>query len=181
MNFEEFEDIVVNLIALHDGGELVGRARLQWEAYLLHRSGANFDLPDPFTYHDYGPYSGALVYGLLDARANDRIEIEEALGRYAIRYEIFRLKGDRDGHGDLGDLPAGHARPLVRELQEVSDLVLELAAAIVFLREEWGYGPDAEAETAVRKPLKATEERMGKALDLLSKLGLRREAGAVTA
>lgn len=178
MNFEAMEDIVVNLIALHDGGELVGRARLQREAYLLHRSGANFDLPDPFVYHHYGPYSSALAGGLLDARASDRIEIEEALGRYAIRYAIFRLKGDRRGYGDLGDLSAGQARSLVREMQGVSDLVLELAAAIVFLGNEGGYGADAEKETRVRKPLKATEERIGKALDLLGKLGLRREAAA---
>ena len=49
MNFEDMENIVVNLIALH-GGELVGRTRLQKEAYLLHRCGANFDLPFPFIF-----------------------------------------------------------------------------------------------------------------------------------
>lgn len=172
------EDIVVNLIALHDGRKLVGRTRLQKEAYLLHRSGANFDLPFPFTYRHYGPYSYALADGLLDARASNRIDIEERLGSYSVRYAIFRSKGDQDGHGDLGNLSARRARSLVREMQEVSDLVLELAATIVFLRDEGGYGAEAEAETAARKPLKATAERMGKALDLLGKLGLRREMAA---
>ena len=49
------EDIAAGLIALHENKELSGRKRLQKEAYLLHRCGANFDLP--FTYHHYGPYS----------------------------------------------------------------------------------------------------------------------------
>ena len=166
------EDIVVNLIALHDEGKLVGRTRLQKEAYLLHRCGGNFELPFPFVYHHYGPYSHALADGLLDAHASHRINIEERLGSYGISYAIFRLNGDRDGHGNLGDLSARHALSLVQAMQAVSDLVLELAASIVFLRKESGYGPDAEAETEARKPLKATPERMKQALALLSKLGL---------
>lgn len=179
MNVEDMvEDIVVNLIALHDGGELVGRTRLQKEAYLLHRCGGNFDLPFPFIYHHYGPYSHALADGVLDARAGGRIEIEERLGSYGIRYAIFRSQGDADAPDGLGDLPARQARSLVRAMQEVSDLVLELAASIVFLRDEGGYGPEAEAETEARKPLKATPERMGKARVLLRELGLSRAPAA---
>ena len=171
------EDIVVNLIALH-GGKLVGRTRLQKEAYLLHRCGGNFDLPFPFVYHHYGPYSHALADGLLDAHDGERIQIEERLGSYGIRYAIFRLKGDADAPDGLGDLTASQAGSLVRAMQVVSDLVLELAASIVFLREEGGYGPDAEAETEARKPLKATAERMEKARGLLRELGLSRAPAA---
>lgn len=174
MNFEDIEDIVVDLIALHDG-ELVGRTRLQKEAYLLHRCGANFDLPFPFIYHHYGPYSLALADGLIDAHAGDRIDVEERLGSYGIRYAIFRSKGDHDAPDRLGDLSADRVRSLLREMQDVSDIVLELAAAIVFLREEGGYAHDAMEETKARKPLKATEARMEQALTLLRKLGLDHE------
>ncbi len=166
------EDIVVNLIALHDGGELVGRTRLQKEAYLLHRCGANYDLPFPFTYHHYGPYSHALAEGVIDARASDRIDIEERLGSYGIRYAVFRLKGEHDARDGLGELSADRGRSLLKELQAVSDIVLELASTIVFLREEAGYGRDAAKETKARKPLKATSERMEQAAALLRKLGL---------
>ena len=174
MNFEDMENIVVNLIALH-GGELVGRTRLQKEAYLLHRCGANFDLPFPFIYHHYGPYSLALADGLIDAHAGERIDVEERLGSYGIRYAIFRSK-DHDAPDRLGDLPAARVRSLLREMQDVSDIVLELAAAIVFLREEGGYVDDAVKETKARKPLKATPPRVEQALLLLRKLGLEREA-----
>ena len=55
------EDIAAGLIALHENKELSGRKRLQKEAYLLHRCGADFDLP--FTYHHYGPYSRIIHKG----------------------------------------------------------------------------------------------------------------------
>ena len=82
------EDIVTDLVALH-GGDLVGRTRLQKLSYLLHRCGANFDAP--FVYHYYGPYSFDLADGCVDARINNKIEIEERTGGYGIRYSIFRV------------------------------------------------------------------------------------------
>ena len=171
-------DIVVDLIALHDG-EIVGRTRLQKEAYLLHRCGANLDLS--FIYHHYGPYSFVLVDGLIDARADGRIEIEERLGSYGIRYAIFRSKGSHGSGERLGDLPATSVRSLLEKMHEVSDIVLELAATIVFLREDGGYEHDAMEETKARKPLKATRDRMEQALVLLRKLGLEQEATAASA
>ncbi len=168
-------DIVVNLIAQH-GGRLIGRTRLQKETYLLHRCGANLGLP--FTYHHYGPYSFALVDGLVDARADGRIEMEERLGSYGIRYAIFKSKDDAGAADGLGDLPATSVRSLLEKMQEVSDIVLELAATIAFLREDGGYGYDAVEETKARKPLKATRERMEQALVLLRKLGLEQEVSA---
>ena len=95
------EEIAVNLIKL-SRGKLVGRTRLQKEAYLLDRCGAAFGLA--FTYHYYGPYSFELAYGWEDALAEGRIEIEERFGRYSIPYSIFKLKesgGDPDNLGDL--------------------------------------------------------------------------------
>ena len=166
------EDIVVNLIAMN-GGELVGRTRLQKEAYLLHRCGADFDIP--FTYHHYGPYSFALADGLIEAHCHDMIDMEERLGSYGVRYAIFRSKDDTEAQDHLGNLSAERVRSLLEDMQEVSDIVLELAATIVYLRKEGGYGNKAMEETKARKPLKATESRMGHALMLLSKLGLDQE------
>ena len=163
------EEIVVNLIKLH-GGELVGRTRLQKEAYLLHRCGANFGLV--FTYHHYGPYSFDLADGLIDAHVEERVEIEERLGSYGIRYAIFRSREDVEMGGNLGDLSSDRGRSLLEKMQGVSDIVLELAATVVYLREEGGYGQESMDETKARKPLKATEERMDQALALLNDLGL---------
>lgn len=163
------EDIVVGLIALH-GGELVGRTRLQKEAYLLHRCGGEFDLP--FVYHHYGPYSFDLTNGWTDARAEGRIEITEKPGRHGIPYAIFRRKDNAARPKQLGALPAARARPLLKKMKEVSDIVLELAATIVFLRDEGGHPDDAIEETKARKSLKATDERIDKALSLLRELDL---------
>ena len=77
------EDVAVNLVALHSG-RLVGRTRLQKEGYLLHRSGAGFDLE--FVYHHYGPYSFELATGVKDACVHKRIEEEPRIGFHGIPY-----------------------------------------------------------------------------------------------
>ena len=167
------ENIVVDLIALH-GGELVGRTRLQKEAYLLHRCGANFGLG--FTYHHYGPYSFDLAEGLTDALAEERITIEERPGRHRVPYAIFRSKNRVERPTHLGRLSADEAHAQLQKMDKISDIVLELAATVVFLRDEWDYydkgKTDAVEETKARKPLKATEERIAKAIALLRYLGL---------
>lgn len=169
------EDIVVGLIALQ-GGELVGRTRLQKQVYLLHRCGANFDLP--FVYHHYGPYSFDLASGWTDARAEGRIEIEERPGRNGILYAIFHLKGGAKPPDRLGELSAVEVRPLLEKMTDVSDIVLELAATIVFLREDARYrdGDRAVEETKARKPFKAVGKRIDKAIALIAALGLEAES-----
>ena len=172
------EDIAVGLVALN-GGELVDRTRLQEVAYLLDRCGAEFGLP--FEYYRYGPYSFEFVGGLNDALADERIEVEERPGRHKVPYAIFRTDAERPE--TLGNLPAERAVSLLGRMKYVSDFVLELAATIVFLRDEWHYyGKDKVAaadatgaaveETKRRKSLKATPERLEKALALLREFGL---------
>ena len=167
------EDIVVALIALNDG-KLVGRTRLQKEAYLLDRCGADFGLQ--FTYHHYGPYCFDLAGGIDDARAEGRIDIEEHPGRHGVPYAIFKSGDEAEKPKCLGKLSADEARASLQRMKDVSDVVLELAATIVFLRDEWDYFGkgtiDPVDETKARKPLKATEERIDKALDLVRGLGL---------
>ncbi len=165
------EDIVVGLVALH-GGELIGRTRLQKEAYLLDRCGAEFGLA--FEYYHYGPYSFELAGGLNEAQAEGAVEIEERPGRHRVPYAVIKTAEAQPEA--IGKLQADRAAELLDRMKYVSDFVLELAATVVFLRDEWDYygkekvGP--VEETKARKPLKATEERMGKALALLRDLGL---------
>lgn len=166
------EDIVVDLIALN-GSELVGRTRLQKGAYLLHRCGANFDLF--FTYHHYGPYSFELAEGCLDACAEGRIEIEERPGRYRIRYAIFKLRKNAAPSGRLGALSADEALPFLEKIRGVSDIVLELAATIVYFLEDGYDMKRAIAETKARKPLKANAASLARANSLIHALGLDRE------
>lgn len=162
------DDIAVHLIQL-SGGEVVGRTRLQKEAYLLDRSGAALELP--FAYHYYGPYSFELAAGWEDAQAEGRIEIEERIGRYSIPYSIFKLKEAGGDPDKLGDLSAAAARTRLEKMAGVSDIVLELAATIVYLKEE-GYGERTIKELKMRKPLKATDGLIQKATDLLRSLEL---------
>ena len=68
-------------------------------------------------------------------------------------------------------MPAADARARLEKMAGVSDIVLELAAATVYLKEE-GYGERAIKELRIRKPLKATNELIEKATDLLDDLGL---------
>lgn len=160
-------DIVVALVALW-GGELIGRTRLQKGAYLLHCCGANFDLF--FVYHHYGPYSFKLAAGCADAIEERRLEMEERRGQRG-RYRVFKTGESRRS---IGALSADDTRRIVQRLKDSTDLVLELAATIVFLREEGGYRKmeDAIVETRIRKVQKATDERMERALSLVHDLGL---------
>lgn len=175
------EDIAVGLVALN-GGELVGRTRAQKVAYLLDRCGADFGLR--FTYHHYGPYCFDLANGLDAARAEGRIGHEEKLSaRHGVPYSIFTSTGGEGDPTGLGGLPAAETRKLLRRMKNESNFVLELAATVVFLRDRWHYyGKDKVAatdatgaaveETKRRKSLKATPERLDKALALLRELGL---------
>ena len=75
----------------------------------------------------------------------------------------------------LARLKSTDARERVERMKGVSDIVLELAATVVFLREN-RYGEKAVEEVKSRKPLKATKERVEKALGLLEELKLNDQA-----
>ena len=57
------------------------------------------------------------------------------------------------------------------DMASVSDVVLELAATMVFLQRN-GYAKGFVEEVRERKPLKATEDRLDRAQKLIKKLGL---------
>ena len=163
------KDVVVNLIEF-SGGKLIGRTRLQKEAYLLDCCGADLGLS--FTYHHYGPYSFELADGWDDAKAEGCIGIKEQPGRHGVPYSIFTLKEETNDTPDsFGGLSADEARVRLDKMKDVSDVVLELAATIVFLRRE-GHGEGTIEELKARKPLKATSGRIKKAVALLRALNL---------
>ena len=168
------EDIVVHVVVLN-GCELVGRMRLQKTVYLLDRCGAEFGLQ--YTYHYYGPYSFDLAGACASATADERIRtVEKISGYYGVPYAIFKSNSEEGKPQFLGKLSLDKARSFLNAMKGVSDTVLEIAATIVFLRDEWNYyrkgTVGAIDELKRRKSLKATEERIEQALALLRDLGL---------
>ena len=166
------KDVVVDIVKL-SGHELNGQTRLQREAYLLDRCGAKFGIS--FFYYHHGPYSFELADGWADAKAEDRIEIKQKLGRYDVSYLSFKKKAADANPENLGELSAADARERLQKMAQVSDVVLELAATIVFLKEN-GYSERPIEELKMRKPIKAAGGRTEKARALLCDLGLKSEA-----
>ena len=170
------EEIVVAMVALH-GNKLVGRTRMQKEVYLLERCGARLGLR--YTYHYYGPYSFDLAGGWDIAEGEGRIELDERFSDQGVPYTIFRLKEEDVRVKSIGQLSVGVARSFVEKMTKVSDIVLEVAATILFLRDQWSYYGKGEVgpveETKRRKPIKASRARLELAIALLRDLGLDKE------
>lgn len=79
----------------------------------------------------------------------------------------------------MGRLSIDKGRQFSARMDKEPNVVLELAATIVFLRDDENYGDAAVEETKGRKPLKATPAYLRKALKLLQDLGL--ESGTLSA
>ena len=163
------DDALVNLIRLN--GHSIDCERLQREAFLLTRCGADFELT--FAYRNGGPYSPEFMTAWRNARSDTRIAVKEEKTRHGTRYRVYsRSEADKDA-GTMVGLSVDDTRSRLRKMAEVSDLVLELAAAFVYLRDEEQYGERAMDELKVRKPLTTMGGvRTQRALDLLNELGL---------
>lgn len=149
------DEFLINLLRLN--GEAIGHVRLQREAYLLSRCGGQLD-EVAFIYLDGGPFSTELA---------DVAEMVRAERRFEVDGEQTRRAAAVDG------LSPDDARKKLGEMGRVTDLVLELAAAIVFIREEEHYGNTAAIkELMIRKPLSTGKGRLEGAIDLLRALGL---------
>lgn len=165
------DDIVVNLIRLN--GRQIDCERLQWEAYLLHRCGANFNVK--FIYYHGGPYSHDLASGWENARYGERIAVEESKTRHGTPYWVSRRRDNDKEPGYVDGLGSHEVRLRLEKMAEASDLVLELASAFVFLKEE--YDARAIDELKIRKP-RTTRNRdlLNRAFRLLSELELKMAA-----
>lgn len=142
------------------GGQIVGRTRLQKIAYLLTATGLDDNFR--FSYKHYGPFSEELAssakYGALLGNLIERQD-QTAWGATYSTYTIGTVQGlDKDGPRHV----------LASFAADAGSIELELAATAVFLAHE--EFEDPWAETAQRKPEKATDVRMATAKSLLVEL-----------
>jgi len=158
------EELVKTVLQAADG-EIVGRIRLQKIFYLLEQLGMGGDIR--FSYHHYGPYSEELSDAIDFAIKADKTVQEEAVKVESGFYSIYRLSNpDEPAPPKLGNLPWAQARECIRAMKAETSIVIELAATIHWLREKEDV-PDWRKELKVRKPSKADDSRIAKALDLL--------------
>jgi uncharacterized protein YwgA len=157
-------DLVAGLVALN-GGEIVGKTRLQKTVFLLEYCGLNSGLE--FTYALFGPFSSDLAEAADDAVAMGVIQSEDKPGYHQVPYTIYRTQ--EVSPQKLGDLSRDKGQRILRTLDQFSAVELELAATLIYLggdqkREQ------AELDTRQLKPLKATDQRIKRAWDLVEKL-----------
>lgn len=164
----EREDIVAAVVAA-GGGKLTSRVRLQKSVYLLDLLGleSGFD----YEYYHYGPYSRDLDNAIADAKAFDLL-VEDYDRRLSdgAPYSIFTVKGGAKPDA-FGKLAPKKASELMRKFLETNVTVLELAATIDWLwrvekRKNW------QPELKRRKSVKARQDRIEKAVNLLRDIGI---------
>jgi uncharacterized protein YwgA len=158
------EDVTVSIVALN-GGELIGRTRLQKTAFLLEQCGMDSGLE--FEYRHYGPFSADLARGCDDAEFDGRLHMAERPGSREMPYTVFTTNEPAPEY--LGNISAPEVRARLAAMRRYSDIVLEVAATIVYLRE---LGGDPVEEVKILKPHKATERRIVQAKELIHQLGL---------
>ena len=172
------ELVVVNLILLN-GGKLIGKTRLQKQAYVVDCCGAKLHELD-FIYHYYGPYSFELADGCLDAKAKGLITMEERYGRYSAPYSVYKATGAGPGQPEgIGELSPEKSKCVVDRTNRASSVALELAATAAFLQRQGVYDGRVIEELRLRKSRKATEENLKEARQLLDTLGLDASLGKV--
>jgi uncharacterized protein YwgA len=165
------EDLVRDVLFAADG-PIVGRVRIQKVFYLLNQLGLEGDFR--FSYHHYGPYSEDLSQAIDRAHYLDQTikEIERDTTDGRVSYSIFELANKADLAPDsVGSLTLEDARDLIATMKSASSVVIELAATIHWLREKEKRA-DWRAELKRRKPSKADDATIDKALGLLRQLNL---------
>lgn len=169
----ETTQLVRALVQAADG-EIVGRIRMQKIVYLLEQLGMGGKFW--FSYHHFGPYSEDLTSAIEVARFVDGSVTEEERpfggGFSGSVSSVYRLADpDQPEPAALGFLPWADAKAAVARMKRETSVVIELAATIHWLREQENVA-EWEAELKVRKPSKADDDRIGRALSLLRDLHL---------
>lgn len=153
------------VIAAHEGRRVVGRTRLQKTVKLLQR----LELPTDYLYtiFFYGPYSEGVFRDIQLLHQMGLISEEE--------------RNNPDGSAPYFVMQASEQAampelerwsPAVRRMEAADLVVLELAATYDAFREMGSDHAEALARLRHKKPSKCSEEREGRALDLLCELGL---------
>lgn len=155
-------EVIAEVVALN-GGQLVGRTRLQKSLYILEAVGLGYGFD--FDYYHYGPYSEEASILARDAVALDILTIDWTF-LDQIEFATYTSNFTPDNGPQ-----AQRRRDVLAKLKSVDSITLELAATADFLAKN-GFESDPWSETARRKPSKATAVRIEKAKALLSSLDL---------
>lgn len=151
---------VSELISLA-GGRVVGRTKLQKSACALELAGLGYGFQ--FKYKHFGPYSEELKIACGDADALGYIKEKSEIASWGGRYSVFESKAAHP-------LDATQAKrcELLSVTVKADPVYLELAITAAFLAANGIVNPWHEVE--VRKPTKATPERMIAAKELYREL-----------
>jgi len=142
------------------GGRVVGRTRLQKIAYLLTATGLESGVS--FSYKHYGPYSEELANATREADLMGLISETEQQASWGGTYSTYTLQKN------LGQDAVPVRQELAALAASADAIELELAATALFLAKEGHSSP--WAETARRKPEKASGGRLEKAQALYGQL-----------
>ncbi len=163
----DLSELAKSVVVL-SGGAVVGKTRLQKIFYLLDACGMNSGCQ--YQYYYYGPFSVDLADAVDDAVRLGLLTESQSLGFHSVPYSTYRATDD-EALTSLGTFSRDQVEEKLAILKDYSALDLEIAATIVYLREN-GFGDSAIEETKRRKPLKAMPDRVAKATKLITKLGL---------
>lgn len=153
---------VARLVHLN-GGQLIGKTRLQKSAYFLDAHGAGFGFD--FDYHRFGPYSEELTNATDDAKALHLLEEDWKESQSGVRYAIFHTQSFIPKEQELDE----RRRQILRVLKGYSAIEVELAATADFLKKN-GYADDPWIETQRRKTSKVNPARLESSKRLLVEL-----------
>jgi uncharacterized protein YwgA len=163
MKIEKFM-YLAGIIAAHEGGEVVGRTRLQKTVKLLQRVG----LPTDYDYvlFFYGPYSEGVKSDLGLLGVLELVEEEEHANPNGNTWYTIRARTEVDLAALRPYLPK------LKKLEQSDAVPLELAATYDMFRELGSDHTEALARLRRKKAEKCTKSNVAQALSLLGSLGL---------
>lgn len=156
---------VARLVYLN-GGELVGKTRLQKSAYFLDAKQVGFGFD--FSYYRFGPYSEDLANATDEAKALHLLDLNWRQSQAGVEYAVFFCEKNDWQNVDQDDC----RKKILQTLSRYSAVEVELAATSHFLKRN-GFAADPWAETERRKTTKVNPPRLEnskKLLDDLSKI-----------
>ncbi len=151
------------VIGAHEGGQVIGRTRLQKTVKLLQRLGLPTDYL--YTIFFYGPYSEGVFS---DVRLLEQLGLVKETERSTP--EGAYLYAAQATTTDLPDVE--RFRPAIRRMEKADAVVLELAATYDAFREMGADHTEAVERLRRKKGAKCDSGRQEAALALLRELGL---------
>lgn len=162
------EDLVKTILSAAKG-KITGRIRMQKIVYFLEQLGMGGEFR--FSYHHYGPYSEELSSAIDMAKMLDKTVQEKEFPIEGGFYSVFTLNpSDECAPATLGSLPWSRAQECISAMKAETSVVIELAATIHWLWEKEHVHDGWRKELKIRKPSKADDARIDKALVLLRTL-----------